>query len=156
MNAREFKEVAEFLMEKSTAGAFEEGAYRTSISRLYYYIFLEIRDTLLFSDPRTGMRNKLRGGKAHRSVREYLRKVGHTINNEDLKDATELLYSLHELRKDADYETGKLIRREDVERAIAYVEEIKNILDGLEYNGTLGSLEDVLTYLRINGQLPRM
>ena len=50
MNAREFKEVADFLMEKSTAGAFEEGAYRTSISRLYYYIFLEIRDTILFSD----------------------------------------------------------------------------------------------------------
>ena len=51
MNAREFKEVAEFLMKKSTAGAFKEGAYRTSISRLYYYIFLEIRDTILFSDP---------------------------------------------------------------------------------------------------------
>ena len=156
MNAGEFKEVAEFLMKKSTAGAFKEGAYRTSISRLYYYIFLEIRDTILFSDARTGMRNKLRGGKTHRLVQEYLRKVGHIIDNEDLKDAAELLYSLHELRKDADYETGKLVRKEDVERALAYAEEIKEIINELEYNGISGNLENVLTYLKINGQLPQV
>jgi len=102
------------------------------------------------------MRNKLRGGKTHRLVQEYLRKVGHIIDNEDLKDAAELLYSLHELRKDADYETGKLVRKEDVERALAYAEEIKEIINELEYNGISGNLEDVLTYLKINGQLPQV
>jgi len=154
MNVREFKEVAEFLMKAPTVGTFKEGAYRTSISRLYYYIFLEIRDTILFSDTR--MRNRLRGGKTHRLVQEYLREVGYIIDNEDLKDAADLLYNLHELRKDADYETGKLVRKEDVERALAYAEEIKEIIDRLEYNGTRGTLEDVLTYLRINKQLPQI
>lgn len=51
------------------------------------------------------------------------------LNNEDLKDVAELLYNLHELRKDADYETGKIIRKEDVERAAAYVEEIEDITE---------------------------
>ena len=52
MNAKEFRDVAEFLMKSSDVKLFEEGVYRTSISRLYYYIFLELRDTILLSDPR--------------------------------------------------------------------------------------------------------
>jgi len=44
------------------------------------------------------------------------------------KDVAELLYSLHELRKDANYETEKIIRKEDVERVITYVKEVKTSL----------------------------
>ena len=156
MNAREFRDVAEFLMKSSDVELFEEGVYRTSISRLYYYIFLELRDTILFSDPRRNVKSRLKGGKAHKLIREYLKNVGDTVNNEDLKGVAELLYNLHELRKDADYETGKFIRKEDVERALAYAEEIKEIINELEYNGISGNLENVLTYLKINGQLPQV
>lgn len=156
MNAKEFRDVAEFLMKSSDVKLFKEGVYRTSISRLYYYIFLELRDTILLSDPRRNVKSKLKGGKAHKLIREYLKNVGDTINNEDLKDVAELLYNLHELRKDADYETGKIIRKEDVERAAAYVEEIEDIINRINYDGTRGNLENVLSYLRINKQLPQI
>lgn len=156
MNAREFRDVAGFLMNSSDAKPFEEGVYRTSISRLYYYIFLELRDTILFSDYRKSIKSKLKGGRAHKLIREYLRNIGDFINNEELKDVAELLYDLHELREDADYETGKIIKKEDVERAAAYVEEIEDIIHRINYDGTVGDLENVLSYLRINGQLPQI
>lgn len=60
------------------------------------------------------------------------------------------------MRKDADYETGKIIRKEDVERAVAYVEEIEDIINRINYGGTRGNLENVLSYLRINKQLPQI
>ncbi len=123
MNVEEFYTLAEFLRQNPPKNAVE-GAYRSAISRYYYFVFLKLRDNIVKEDGREEIEELLASPQAyfgHIALRIYISEVGRrsikdadlksSIGLEDLRKATfeiaNQLHTLHKHRKFADYTTDK-------------------------------------------------
>lgn len=101
----------------------EEACYRTSIGRIYYSVFLIIRDKLYSMGKRYEIK-QIRSFGEHEKIIIYLQTRMGPI---ELKLGG-LLKKLKDLRVDCDYELGMEIQVNKVEDAIFFFKSIKNIL----------------------------
>jgi len=157
MKAHEFKELANALTHIHFQKC-EEGKNRTIISRYYYYIFLKIRDEIIFNyDTNPETKDGLTSPKAHGLLRKYIREVSkkslkiHGIQwdeKEKINEIITFLEQLHKQRKDADYEVRKAIDTDDVNSALEKVQEIEQRLNILE--GVLKALKNFNLLPKLN------
>lgn len=141
MKAREFRDVAEYLSTLSSV-SFLEGKERTAISRFYYYVFLRIRNEIIFQfDSRKEIREALSSSSAHGLVRRYIREVAkvskqlsgmYQTHLREIFEIAALMDQLHHKRKIADYDIDIRVDLEDVNSAANLVGEIEQKLIILE------------------------
>jgi len=141
MRAQEFKDVANYLKDLNNVG-FQEGKERTAISRFYYYIFLRIRNEIIFKiDTRDDVKDLLSSPQAHGLVRKYLKEVAKTSKSligmyrshiKDIFDIEGFLFQMHDKRKNADYEIDEIMPPEEIETVVQLVQEIEQRLDTFE------------------------
>ena len=128
MNVEEFYQLAEYLHE-TPPEQMKEGAYRSAISRYYYYIFLKLRDEIIQKDERIEIKELLASpqayfahvalrvyifalGKKAQKDRSLLSQVGFDAIEEVTFKTAQKLRVLHKKRKFADYTTN---RKETIE-----------------------------------------
>ncbi|WP_175059471.1 hypothetical protein [Thermococcus sp. 2319x1] len=141
MKAQEFKDVANYLRSLNNV-EFQEGKERTAISRFYYYIFLRLRNEIIFNlDTRDVIKKLLSSSKAHSLVRRYIKEVARASRSlvgmyyshiRDISDIEGFLYQLHDKRKIADYDIDYAISSEELETVIQLVQEIEQRLSVFE------------------------
>ena len=153
MKAKEFKDLADKLQTLQLSHC-NEGRNRTIISRYYYYLFLRIRNEIIFShQPQKKTNIEWTSSHTHSLIRKYIRQVAKASRQlyltedekQQIMDIATFLDQLHEQRKNADYETDLTITIQDVQKAIAKVTEIE---------ARLPVLENTLTALKKIGALP--
>lgn len=117
MDYKEFYKISERMVEQLPG---EEIAYRTAISRAYYFIFHHIRENKKKNKYNIRFKN---GPGDHQKVRKLLRKV-------DINLST-LYMQLHERRKIADYEMEETVgeqewqnHRKEIETLVEKLDEI--------------------------------
>jgi len=141
MKAKEFKDLADTL-ETLKLKNCDEGRNRTRISRYYYYIFLRLRNEIIFTyEPDQKTNEDWKSGKAHALLRKHIRQIAKEArklrwipwdDREKVAEIAGLLDQLHQQRKDADYELDIEITADDAEKAKLKVKEIENRLPLLE------------------------
>jgi len=141
MKVDEFYELAEFLYKNPPQG-IEEGAYRSAISRYYYFAFLRLRDNIVKHDTRDEIKDLLNSPQAysaHAALQVYLQELGrismkdHTLKSTvgvtDIGRVTftlaQELRNLHNKRKFADYDTKEI----DMTELKTHVMESKQLAD---------------------------
>jgi len=96
-----------------------DGNYRTALSRLYYSIFLELREIY---------KKKLPMESIYRSMLMEENPLIHALLREATfhlrKDAGRRLQELHELRKVSDYEIRKVVLKENYESGLDYYQSL--------------------------------
>lgn len=111
----------------------ESAVIRTCISRLYYYVFLEARDTILSKIYAHGLKlpehSKI---NIHRFVSEVIKDIGYASNNREILKVANYISELRRRRNQADYET--LIKfKPEICREIEYtVEKIESTFIALK------------------------
>jgi len=126
-----FKELAETLLYDSDYDYIDEARCRTVISRLYYAIFLRIRETLLSVFRELNARTLdlfkrlYRTGEIHATIRDVLMFIDPFIGH--------LFANLGQLRRDADYNLRKRILPEETEEALRNARELQNSLQDVSH-----------------------
>jgi uncharacterized protein (UPF0332 family) len=90
-----FLELAKYLANNSENLSNEEACFRSAVSRAYYAAFCITRKYIQKTDGK-----EIRGGDAHKKVREHLQKSGNKIK----KKVANQLEAIHFNRKKADYD----------------------------------------------------
>lgn len=94
-----------------------DGNYRTALSRLYYSIFLELREVY---------KKKLPIESIYRHA--LLREATFYLS----KDIGRKLQDLHELRKVSDYDIRKVVLKENYESGLDYYKSLLEFIDKLK------------------------
>jgi len=138
---KEFRLLADNLFERSYL--FKNyicSAYRTSISRYYYYIFLETRESLNvnFKNEDKDIFNK-NTKEHHCLIPKILLFLGNLSKKKSLIKASKKFENLRYRRNNCDYDISIYIREEDVEnakhdiefieKAILIIPQIENVRD---------------------------
>lgn len=143
MNVEEFYTLAEFLRQNPPQSMIE-GAYRSAISRYYYFVFLKLRDNIVKEDGRDETKELLASPQAysaHAALQAYLQELGKrakkddyfksTIGLADIEEVTfktaQQLRTLHEKRKFADYNTKQI----NIKKLEECVTESKKLTDNI-------------------------
>ncbi|RUM60327.1 MAG: hypothetical protein DSY59_03180 [Persephonella sp.] len=133
---KDFKNLSTELKEKQNVFKCGEGALsRTSISRLYYYIFLECREII---NDKLNDRNKIIFAsedckkKHHYIVQVILYRLAKATKNENISFLSNILNEFREIRNDADYNLEIDITFEDYNVLIDFKEEIENCVEELK------------------------
>ena len=96
-----------------------DGNYRTALSRLYYSIFLELREVY---------KKKLPIESIYRSMLMEENPLIHALLREATfylsKDIGRKLQDLHELRKVSDYDIRKVVSKEGYENGLSYYQSL--------------------------------
>ena len=141
MFPKEFRLLADNLFERSYLfKSYICSVYRTSISRYYYYIFLETRETLNvnFKNEDKDVFNK-NARDHHCLIPKILLFLGNLSRKKDLNKASKKFENLRYKRNNCDYDISIYIRKEDVEsakydiefieKAILIIPQIENVRD---------------------------
>ena len=138
MEPGEFYEIAEELLKNINKFQREEGIARTIIGRYYYYLYLEIRETIVSVDE--NMKSELKGEKVtdvHKKVRNYLGRIYYQAKKdssvygfrydeiESIRILKNSLSILLKMRKDSDYKLNLIITQKDAEKAKAEADQVR-------------------------------
>jgi len=119
MDYKEFYKISEKIIEKFPG---KEIAYRTAISRTYYFAFHHIRENKKKNRFNIHFKN---GPGDHQRVRKLLEKVN--------IDLSTLYMQLHERRKIADYEMEQTIGQQEWQNHLKELETLIEKLDELGF-----------------------
>lgn len=136
----EFKQISYEILQKINK---KEPAIRTSIGRKYYYIFLELRETIKVNVSRT-LRQTLDEELSSREslhciLRETLFAISKNINNTNTKilfrKAANSLKTIRKLRNESDYKLMSTIPLEILNNIEKHIKDIEIILPEIQKVG---------------------
>ena len=127
-NPIDFLRLARQLYKDRDYIQIQQAAYRTSISRIYYAVFLLMRELISKKAAETSLATEYskiaKSGRIHSFIKKSLEKSDRYLGK--------IYGSLFLKRKLADYEMEKEFYAKDIEEALKISEEIMNRKDNIE------------------------
>ena len=145
----DFNEISEKILSKIDQ---EEPSIRTSIGRKYYYLYLELRETIKVNVNRE-LRELLdeeysREESLHCVLREVLFIISKRVKDKELqrqfKKAANAIKILRRLRNDSDYKLNRTISNQNLNNARYDVSDVEEILSKISQLG----VENLTQYLQ--------
>ena len=108
---------------------YQQAALRSSVSRNYYYIFLELRETLTVNFPREIREKFLNDAHLHHClIEKILYQIGLKTRNKDFIKASKTFKYSRKLRNQADYDLRDIFTEEIYENFSMDIEKIEALL----------------------------
>ncbi|MEM0140305.1 MAG: HEPN domain-containing protein [Ferroplasma sp.] len=117
MKPEEFLDLAKNIVNANS----NQAQIRTSISRIYYSVFLESRELFISMGAKFS-----KSANVHKEVEDLIKNSG--CNGNDAYKESNLLFNLRKMRNEADYDLPDKFSFSDVEDALKYSGEILNYL----------------------------
>lgn len=112
---------------------YQEAAIRSSISRNYYYIFLEVRETLIVNFTKE-IRNQFLDdiNLHHCLIERILFEIGSQTKNKDFIKASKSFKSLRKIRNSADYDLREIFTDEMYQNMIMDINKIEEVVQKIK------------------------
>ncbi len=139
MRPYQFKELGDELisLEFSLSRKLGSGEpiYRTSIGRFYYYVFLELRETLKVNLPKDLKLylSEESGLNHHCILQETLKELSFILSDKDIRKAYESLKSLRKSRNTSDYDMIVSVDKSKVTYAKVDIKRIEKVISRIPY-----------------------
>lgn len=131
---KDFKHFAEKVVSKLYLfNPYQQAALRSSISRSYYYIFLELRETLVVNFPKEIREKFLNDAHLHHClIEKILYQIGLKTRNKNFIKASKTFKYSRKLRNQADYDLRDIFTEEVYENFLLDIEKIEVLLQKIK------------------------